>query len=285
VLLLTAVCLFSGSVSLAHPDLELQIGLLTTRISEQPGDAELYLRRGDLYRRHEDWERAAGDFEKARDLNPQDPLIDWYEGRLKSESGQLAEGDRLLSRFLRQQPGHAGAYQARALTRWRLGKPQAAAEDYSRAISESERPAPVLYRSLVIAQISSGDSFSAAAAETVAAGLARFPAEVSLLGLGFDLALSHFDIARAKAYLAQLPRGLFELPQWGFRQALLDCQEGRLQKAAKQLEALIAEPGQAGSRRAGTWNVPRDVISQLAAEPGSVVCREAAAGMLSGLQP
>ena len=246
---------------------------------------DLYLRRGDLHRRHQDWPGAARDFETARELEPGNPWIDWYEGRFRTESGQWAEGDSLLSRFLEAHPEHTGAYQSRAAARWRMGNPLAAAEDYAQAITRAERPAPVLYRSLVITQIASGEAFLTAAAVSVDAGLQRFPAEVSLLGLGVDLALAGSNPQRAAAYLAQLPPGLSGLAQWAFRQALLSCMESDRELAAAQLQVLAGETGRAESRRAGTWPVPLDSIRQLAAEPGREDCRKAAVNMLGSLQP
>jgi len=269
----------------AHPDLDLQIEQLTRQISGQPRQVELYLKRGDLFRRHRDWPGAARDFETVRELEPDNALIDWYEGRFKTEAGYWAEGDRLLSRFLGTQPAHTGAYQARAAARWGLGNAPAAAEDYARVISGSEHPGPGLYRSLVITQIASGEEFLDDAAVSVDAGLYKFPVEVSLLGLGADLALAGGNTRRVATYLAKLPPGLSGLPQWAFRQAMLSCLEGDAESAAEQLQALAGETDRPGARRAGTWQMPLESIERLAAEPGRESCREAVADMLGSLQP
>ncbi|MEN8174942.1 MAG: hypothetical protein ABFS23_04220 [Pseudomonadota bacterium] len=127
--------------------------------------------------------------------------------------------------------------------------------------------------------------FTAQAAATVDAGLQAFPSDLSLRGLGVDLALSRSDTKRASAYLAGLPPRLVRLPQWAFRQGLLACEAGRTEEAANWFRSLDRESDGTGKRRAGTWKVPRETVARLSAEPVPEGCREVAAGMLGGLQP
>ncbi len=264
----------------AHPDLELQIERLTQEIAGQPRDVELLLRRGDLHRRHADWERAGEDLELARRLDPGHPLLDWYEGRLLAEAGQWAAAVRLLDRFLGAQPDHAAAYRVRAGARWRLNEPEAAARDFESAISHSERPAPGLYRSLVVAYVHTDASPRRAALAAVDRGLDRFPAEISLLGLGADIALAGGDPELASTYLEHLPAPLATLPQWAYRRALAACLAGDAEAAAIGFGSLASEPS-----RAGTWAVPGETLAALASAPAAGTCKQAAAGMLEGLQP
>jgi len=269
----------------AHPDLELQIDEMTRQISLTPGSANLYLKRGDLYRRHRDWLKSEQDFEKVRALEPDQPQIDWYEGRLEVSAGRWAEGDKLLSRFLESNEKHSSAYHIRARARWQLKRPEAAAQDYASAILYSKRPAPTLYRSLVIAQYASGGDLRAQAAETVDAGLQRFPGEASLLGLGVDLALADANIDQAAGYLGTLSPGVSKLPQWTFRQAVLFCFRGDSEAAVAGFESLIPEAGNGAGNRPGSWTVTPEVIEQLVVGADPRACREALTTILGAQQP
>lgn len=273
--------LLASTMLAAHPDLDLQIGELTRQISLTPGIADLYLSRGDLYRRHREWLKSEQDFEKVRELEPEQPQIDWYEGRLAVDEGAWAEGDKLLSRYLESNDKHSSAYHTRAWARWQLKKPEAAAQDYASAILYSERPAPTLYRSLVIAQFASGGELRAGSSNTVDAGLLRFPGEPSLLGLGLDIALADGDVDQAAKYLNSLSPGLLKLPQWKFRQALLSCLQGDVEAAVAGFESVRPADGD----RFGSRAVSTELIEQLSAGADPQSCRDAVLGILESRQP
>ena len=158
-------------------------------------------------------------------------------------------------------PSHAGAHRYRAAAWWKLGDPAASAGDFEKAISNSERPSPSLYRSLVITQFASGADYYPAAVTTVDAALQRFPVEVSLLGLAVDLALERSDTGAATVYMSRLPARLAGLNQWQFRAALLACMEGQAD-VAKSTFAKLASDTQGNVRhRSGTWNVSVEILS------------------------
>ena len=282
---LLASLLMSGQLA-AHLDLLLQIDSLTRQIELDRGsNPELYLKRGDLYRRHGEWESASLDFHEVRSLDPDHATIDWFEGRMMVEAGQWLDGKTLLSRFLAVHPSHAGAHRYRAAAWWKLGDPAASAGDYEKAISNSERPSPSLYRSLVITQFASGADYYPAAVTTVDAALQRFPVEVSLLGLAVDLALERSDTGAATVYISRLPTRLAGLNQWQFRAALLACLEGQVDMAQSTFAKLASDAQGTVRHRSGTWNVSVEILSGLAQRPEPESCRSTVRDFLSMLQP
>ena len=70
---LTALIFLStlSVTAFAHPDLVLQIEALDIQLESNPTDSESLIKRGDLYRRHEDYNAAATDFAAARKINPE----------------------------------------------------------------------------------------------------------------------------------------------------------------------------------------------------------------------
>ncbi|NNK34363.1 MAG: tetratricopeptide repeat protein [Xanthomonadales bacterium] len=202
--------------TLAHPELEAQIQHLGTELAERPGDAELWLKRADLHRRHGDLDAAREDLDAAARLAPPAEL-DFYRGRLLMDAGEPEAADRAFSAYLSARPGHVKTLALRASVRAELGRFPDAADDLSQAIDLSEHPSPSLYRRQVGAQVQAGAHHWLEARRTADRGLERFPSEISLLGLATDLSLALIDAPAADAYLERLPPSLGELPRWRAR--------------------------------------------------------------------
>ena len=256
------MCLLLGllaNCALAHPDLDLQIEALDQAIIANPGDASLYLQRGDLHRRHGDYETAQADFDQARLLDPKLSELDLREGQALVDAGQLAAGESLLDRYLARFPDRATALVARASARSGQGRHREAAADLVAAIDNSPQAAPVLYSSLAVEWLATEPSETDSAGQVLAAALQRFPSEISLLGLATDLALAQAAIPQARTLLARVPPALGQLPQWAWRQGLLDCISGT-PDAKSALQAMVARMGEQGAR-SGTWQPPPLTVS------------------------
>lgn len=206
--------------ALSHPDLLAQIERLDEQVQAEPENPELLIRRGDLYRRHEDHAAAARDFRAARKLAPDHPELDFYQGRLALESGDYQSAAGLLDRYLAAHPRHAVGWRLRAQTALARGEASAAA-GFERAIRFSQAPSPELYRQWVLALLAAGDK--SGALKAVDLGLGQLGVEVSLLGFGADVALTERDAKRAGSYLKRLPMGLERLTPWSDRLGAVEC--------------------------------------------------------------
>jgi predicted Zn-dependent protease len=222
VILLAAMAVNAGPAG-AHPDLLEQIERLDQQLARESGNAELLVRRADLHRRHEDYAAALRDFAAARAVQPDNHAFDVQEGRLRLETGDPDRADALFSSHLEAHPGHAAAWYLRGQARVAMGQPAPAALDFARAIATSDAPTPVLYRQQASALVAAGEDHWQAARDALDSGLLRHPVEVSLLGLATDIALAQAELARARDYMARLPKGLEVLPQWRARFELAAC--------------------------------------------------------------
>jgi predicted Zn-dependent protease len=207
----------------AHPDLLGQIEALTTQIEANPDNAELLVKRSDLYRRHEDYAASAIDIAGARKLAPDNTLIDFYEGRMLYESGDPAGAEGLIAQYLVNHPRHVEAWVLRGNANTRLRQPEAASNYYAMALLIGDKPSPEVYRLNILSLTASGESTWVRARQLVDDGLQNFPAEVTLLGLGTDIALAVNRPRDAAEYLSVLPDALLELPEWQERSALAGC--------------------------------------------------------------
>jgi len=219
-----ALCLAAQpATSFGHPDLLLQIERLGIQIDNGQATAELYLQRGDLYRRHEDLQNAAADFASAHRLDPAHPLLDFYEGWLYLDSGEPGPAEFHLARSLVTNPQHAKAWVLRGKANIELAQPEKAAGCFGLAIKHSGQPSPELYRLQILSTLATGDTGWEPAAQIAANAVERFGAEVTMLGLAADIALAMDQPHLAAVYLGRLPPALRSLPQWTARYGLLQC--------------------------------------------------------------
>ena len=149
-----AICLaLSASIALAHEGLPEQIAAITKKIKRDPKNASLYLQRGELYRLHRNWPRAAADYDRALRLQPNLKVVDLARGKLFYESGKFERAKPALDRFLSQQPDHYEGLITRARVLAKLGARFEAAKDFTEAMAKASVPEPELYleRAAVIA--------------------------------------------------------------------------------------------------------------------------------------
>jgi tetratricopeptide (TPR) repeat protein len=243
--LLWVLCM---SLAWSHPDLDLQIDELTEQLEKQPDQAGLLLKRGDLQRRHGNWDLAWADFNRVRQIQADNELLDWFEGRLAVDSGQPELALKYLDRFLTLNPGHGIALQNRAQAFMLLDQPLMAARDLQTVINGEETPGPALYSANALALIKAGSEYYPQAMDVVRDGLVRFHSEMLLTGIATDISLARLDIGSAQDLISKLPGPLLNLPQWQFRRALLDCVSGRRQDALNSFIQLSQDPSKSPNK-------------------------------------
>ncbi|MDX1459680.1 MAG: tetratricopeptide repeat protein [Xanthomonadales bacterium] len=225
-----------------------QIDRLSDELEAQPRNADLLLRRGDLHRRHLDHESASRDFARAARFQPDHPLLDLYRGRLALEMNDSRRAVRLLDRYASRNPEHALGWRLLGEALTARGEHAKAADRYRLAIEATDTPSPDLYRMQVLNLLASGaEDARPLAFSVIESGLDRFGVEVTLLGLGLDVALARGDLASARGLADSVPEALWSLPVWADRQALLHClgavsaKPACCQEAETRLEYIISE--------------------------------------------
>jgi predicted Zn-dependent protease len=151
-ILAIAICIgLLPSLVYAHEGLHEQIAAITAKIKRDPKNASLYLQRGELYRLHHDWARAAADYDRAERFQPTLKIVDLARGKLFFESGNLQRAKVTLDRFLTQQPEHYEGLITRARVLAKLQSRSAAVTDFSHALAKSPEPELYLERAHVLA--------------------------------------------------------------------------------------------------------------------------------------
>jgi tetratricopeptide (TPR) repeat protein len=154
-LFLAGVFLICPGQTSAHGDIEEQIISVSQRIEANPTDPELYIKRGDLYRLHQDWQASLADFKQVQKLSPENREIHFYLGRLSWDSGQLESAKSELDKYLSYHPDSSGSLTLRSRVLGKMNKLSLAVNDISKAIDLQSPPLPDLFlerKYLVISQ-------------------------------------------------------------------------------------------------------------------------------------
>lgn len=210
--LLATLMLLAGLAS-AHDGLHEQIAEVSARIKRAPQDAILYLKRGELYRLHQNWRRAEADYDRAARLRPGLAVVDLARGKMLFEAGRSRSAIVALDRLLLKQPQHFEALVTRARVLVKLGRRVEAGQDFTTAIRLTATPQPELYieraRSLADKPGSKTDNIIEAL-RGLDEGLTKLGPLVTLQLYAVDLELRRngYDkaLARLETVAAQSPR-------------------------------------------------------------------------------
>ena len=227
-------CLLSSSfpgAGWAHGPQHEQILEIDALISRQSDNAELLLRRADLYRLDGDGDRALADLDAAEKLSPSLDTISWVRARVFLSRAQPAAALPHLDRWLEIHPRHEGALAARALARDQTDDPPGAVEDYSRAINATPTPNPDLFLARARAQRRIGPEFLRDALRGLDEGIARTGSVVVLQMEAMDVEMALGRTEEALVRLDSMLQRAARKESWYARRAEL------LEQAHRQPEA------------------------------------------------
>jgi len=211
--LLMAVC-WAAPVTLgAHADVDARVAALDRQIAANLRNGELYLKRAELHRLHQDWDVALADYQRAEQLTP-DLEVDFYRGRMWLDAGRLDLAKSALDHFLRIKPNHANALRVRARVLARRGDRLAAAADLSKALARLHKPTPDLYLERAQLLVSAGSAHIDGALRGIDQAIARFGPLVTLIQFAVDVETNRGHHMAALARIHTLPDVVKQLPTW-----------------------------------------------------------------------
>ena len=229
------VLVLATASALAHGDLHLQIEDATKLIAQQPGNADLYLKRGELHRAHQDWDAAQADYDFAFTLKPSLAVIDLARGKMFLEANWPLSALVALDRFLLGHSNHVDGLSTRARTLVKLGRRLEAVRDYSEAINHAAQPGPELFLERSQALTNEGPAFVDQAIKGLDEGITRLGPLPVLLQSAIEMELKQNNFDGALARLERIS------PQFGSRQETILVRRGEiLQQAGRAQEANAA---------------------------------------------
>jgi len=232
------VALFACAVVVAsaagHGPIPEQIAAITKRIEQNPEDATLLLRRGELHRVDRAWSAALADYTHAANLDPELSAVQLCLGRMLLEAGWPRSARISLDRFLAEQPDHVSGLVTRARALAELGDGIAAARDYTHAlaaIGEKRKPLPEYYLRRARALAGEGPDHLDEALRGLDEGIKRLGPLVTFELYAIELELARKDcdgaLARLDAIITQSPRK----EKWLTRRGDILEQAGRHEEA------------------------------------------------------
>jgi tetratricopeptide (TPR) repeat protein len=258
------IAALAAALVLAHGPLHEQIEAVTEEIRKDPGDASLYLKRGELQRHHGDWTAASADYDRASRRNPSLAESDLCRARMWLEAGKPELALAPAERFLDRRPHDAEALSTRAAALARTGRPRDAALDYDRAVAASSRPDVELYLARASAWQAAGESESALRALDEGIGLLGPLVTLEVAAVDIDKRLRRWDSALERISLVarQAPRK----ETWLVRRAGILEEAGRAAAAREAYEQALRaieslSPGQRRTR--ATMTLERQVRAAL----------------------
>lgn len=128
----------------AHPEIEAGLARLNALIAADPRDATLYLERGELYARHQEWVQAEANYLAASELAPRHAGVARARGALALDQQRPAEARGFLDEALRLDPADATSRILRARALVASGRKSEALADYDLALAAIRAPSPDL---------------------------------------------------------------------------------------------------------------------------------------------
>jgi tetratricopeptide (TPR) repeat protein len=221
----------------AHGDLHERLTVLDEQIRQEPRNAELRFQRGELHRRHHEWDQALADFGSADRLQAGLDGTKLGRARVLLAMGRAPEAKAWADQFLSRQPQHAEGFITRAQVNAKLGRVVAAANDYSWAIQHLSQPMPdhFMEQARLLASVGRADL----AVRGLDEGIARLGqiAPLQLAAIEYERQRGNFAAAlgRVDRIVAVNP---VKEPWLAMRGELLE-QAGRLHEAREAFHATL----------------------------------------------
>jgi predicted Zn-dependent protease len=210
-----------------------QIVLLTEDIAKDPKNPELYFRRAELHRAHQDWDSAYADYERVSALDPRMTIVDLGRGKMFLEANWPNSAKLTLDRLLATHTNNVEGFATRARALVKLNERVAAARDYTSAINFSTEPRPELYLERAQALTGEGKEQFESALKGLDEGIEKLGPLVTLQLYAIDIEIKQ---GRHDAALQRLDRVSAQSPRketWLARRGEILQQAGRQQDARK----------------------------------------------------
>ncbi len=241
----------------AHGELRDQILLATREIEQHPNDAQLYFRRGELYRFHQNWDLAVADFERAKNLNPRMHLVELARAQLMVQMGRLNSARTILDAYFAEHPELAEARLVRAELLVDLGDTLAAVEDYSFTLESSSDPQPEHYLERAKALARTGEDYLDRAIASLDEGIARLGPLITLQLYAIELELAKKNYKGALNRLDGITERAKRKEKWLAQRGDILRQAGELDQARAAYAESLSHIARLPKSRRGTPTISR----------------------------
>ena len=225
------VMMLSVNKTFAHGTFHERIQSVTAKIEQDSLNAELYLDRGEMYRYHNEWQKALTDYDRAAALDSNLASVHLYRSQLMLENKKYENALTAIKHYLKQKPEDFHAVIIRARILGLLGLDLAAADDYAHALSKLAKPLPEYFIEHARILATAGDQYIDMALETLDAGTKRLGPVVTLQLFAIKLATRKKDYDGALSRLAKISSQSRRQEKWLLRRGEILLKAGQPEKA------------------------------------------------------
>lgn len=231
---LFAVCLSFSAFG--HEGIDIQIQSLNKRIPESPQDYRLYLRRADLYRRHQEWNNALKDLKRADRLEPGNYESALSRAQIELDRNNPDKSIKILDDLLQRQPDFIPALFVQGRAFAELNKIPESVAAFTRGIEliHAPRPDHYLERAKVLA---SDPKYIEDAIRSIDDGLVTLKNNISLEQYATELEINSGRLEPALIRVERVLSNNPTLPAWLVRKAEILTGLGRYDEAVEAYQA------------------------------------------------
>jgi tetratricopeptide (TPR) repeat protein len=236
----------------SHEDILRQIRLLDPQIAASPRNSDLLLKRADLFRRHQEYEHAVADFQRAAALGAEPGTVALGLAQLEIQRGQPRAALDVLDGTSsgKQVPPVVDLTRARALAA--LGQHAEAADHYARALENLSDARPDHYLEWANEIVAMGDISLPRAISVLDAGAERFRGAVTLHERAVELERRSGGHESALRRVEKILRTPAASPHWRLLRIDLLAAMGRRADALAACREAVAEMQKLPVRRQST---------------------------------
>ncbi len=179
----------------SHPDLLEQISALTTQISKEQTNADLYLRRAELQRRHSEFNSALADVARAERLGATPAQTLSLRAQILFDDGKASHALLAANKSLEIEPHQPALLALRGNWLVQAGRLDEGIADFTKAIRYCTNPSPDLLLERAQAQAANGDLQGAVAGLDEGLRLLGPIPSVELAAIEYERRQKHFGEA------------------------------------------------------------------------------------------
>ena len=246
ILLVFHLCLFLNTSLIAHGDLDLQIERISKRIEKEPDNANLYIKRGQLYAKHNEPKEAKQDYFYARKLDKNLLITDLLLAQLLVDNNDANVALSYVNLFLKIHSNHSIALITRAKIYRQMRKPDLCQKDLEKALTHISEPNPSHFISISEAVLLTDDSNISEALDWLKKGEERFGFDIVLKSKEVDLYVQSKQYKNAILVVDKIMEHFQRKEKWLFQKATIYEKGGETDLAkihyASTLEAINKLP-------------------------------------------
>lgn len=224
---------------LAHGDLHAQIEQINQAIQQEPNKATLYLKRGQLYSKHDNFEAAQQDYLTARTLDNQLFITDLLLAQLFANHQKNDLALSHINSFLAKHPQHPNALTIRANIFKQMGQMDKCQANLELAFTYLKVPYPSHFVEMSKAVLLADASNVDAALAWLQKGQAHFGFDIVLKEKEMDLWLQSQNYAAAIRTIDDILKRFPRKEKWLFKKASIYQHTQQVELAKTHYQATL----------------------------------------------